>query len=210
MSPKKSPICYENWKAALEGKPSKYAYEYPLFTDAHITGEIVEGYGPYQFLNTIPIYKPNIAPSIVLRVSDHTPIEDIKKMEMNTTEASHYHGGGLSDEIAALLSLNLGIRFKAGDCTREFDVNGDSKGHPRHYFWGNNPILNKSYQGTILPYSKGSKCINDAFLLQKLPNLKPNDAITLVKAARLYQDAIWLSESEPALAWLLLISSVER
>jgi hypothetical protein len=209
MSHHKGPICYRNWKAALEGYPSSIAYEHPLFTDSDITGEIMEGYGPYQFLNTVPIYRSNVAPSIVLRVSNHIPIKDVKKVEMNKTDASHYHGGELCDEIAALLSLNLGIRFKAGDLTREFNINGDPKGHPRHYFWGGNPILNYSSRGLMLPYSKGAKCINDARLLGKLPYLKSNDAITLIMAARLYQDALWISESEPALAWLLFVSSIE-
>lgn len=31
----------------------------------------------------------------------------------------------------------------------------------------------------------------------------------LVRAARMYQDALWMSESQPALAWLLLVCSVE-
>jgi len=205
----KGPISYRNWRAALEEKPSTIVYEYPLFTDSHITGEIMEGYGPYQFLNTIPIFRPVVAPSIVLRVSNHIPVEEVTKVEMNKTDASHYHGGELCDEIAALLSLNLGIRFKAGDLTREFRINSDPKGHPCHYFSGGNPTLNYSTRGQMLPYSKGSRCVNDAKLLMNLPSLKPHDATALIKAARLYQDAIWISESEPALAWLLLVSSVE-
>ncbi len=209
MTVYKGPISYSNWKAALEVRPSIIVYEYPLFTDSHITGEIVEGYGPYQFLNTIPIFRPTVAPSIVLRVSNHIPVEEVIKVEMNKTDASHYHGGELCDEIAALLSLNLGIRFKAGDLTREFKINGDLKGHPCHYFSGGNPTLNYSTRGQMLPYSKGSRCINDAKLLVNLPSLKPHDASALIKAARLYQDAIWISESEPALAWLLFVSSIE-
>lgn len=129
MTTYSGPISYINWKAAQEGQPLNAAFEYPLFTDSHITGEIVDGYGPYQLLNALAIYKPNIiAPSIVLRVADHVP-EDLSKMEMIKTDASHYHGGWLSDEIAALLSLNLSMRVKAGGCTRRFDPARDEKGH---------------------------------------------------------------------------------
>jgi hypothetical protein len=42
-----------------------------------------------------------------------------------------------------------------------------------------------------------------------LPSLKPPDATALIKSARLYQDAIWIAESEPALAWVLMVSSIE-
>jgi hypothetical protein len=31
----------------------------------------------------------------------------------------------------------------------------------------------------------------------------------LIRAARLYQDAIWIAEAEPALSWLLLVSALE-
>jgi hypothetical protein len=49
------PPSYENWKAASQDSSLLGGYEVPLFTDAHITGEILEGFGPYQFLNPIAI-----------------------------------------------------------------------------------------------------------------------------------------------------------
>jgi hypothetical protein len=39
--------------------------------------------------------------------------------------------------------------------------------------------------------------------------LSPEQAIALVRAARLYQDALWLVESEPNLSWLMLVAAVE-
>jgi len=33
--------------------------------------------------------------------------------------------------------------------------------------------------------------------------------VALTRAARLYQDALWMIESEPSLAWLLLVSAIE-
>ena len=76
-------------------------------------------------------------PSIVLRLSDHIQHEDFKVDSYNgvfhdlETDASNYHGGSISDEIAALLSLNLGIRAKAGGCTRVFSEGDDEKGLSR-------------------------------------------------------------------------------
>ncbi len=40
-------------------------------------------------------------------------------------------------------------------------------------------------------------------------NLSPGDAIALVKSARLYQDALWISESQPAFSWLFFVSAIE-
>ncbi len=45
------PLSYANWKAQVAGTPSRVAYEYPMFTDSHIVGDGIEGYGPYQFIN---------------------------------------------------------------------------------------------------------------------------------------------------------------
>jgi len=204
----RGPISYINWKAYQDGQPLNGISEYPLFTDSNITGEIVKGYGPYQLLNTLAINKPNIiAPAIVLRVADHVP-EDHFKREIKT-DASHYHGGWLSDEIAALLSLNLSLRVKAGGCRRRFDSDKDEKGLPTYFSLNEDPVYSQSPMGTILPCLRGDRSLNNAFLLERLPILNSESAKTLVKAARLYQDAIWLSESEPALAWLLLVSSTE-
>jgi hypothetical protein len=46
--------------------------------------------------------------------------------------------------------------------------------------------------------------------MSSLPSLSVGDVIALIRSARLYQDALWLAESEPSLAWLLLVSSLEN
>ena len=45
--------------------------------------------------------------------------------------------------------------------------------------------------------------------ISSLPSLGAEQAIALVRSARLYQDALWLAESEPNLSWLLLVSAIE-
>jgi hypothetical protein len=45
--------------------------------------------------------------------------------------------------------------------------------------------------------------------MSSFPLLKPEQAIALVRSARLYQDALWLAESEPNLCWLMLVGAVE-
>jgi hypothetical protein len=39
--------------------------------------------------------------------------------------------------------------------------------------------------------------------------MTPAVALSLIRSARYYQDALWLSESEPTLAWLLMVSALE-
>src|SRR2546425_6246074 len=54
----KGPVCYEYWKAVEEGYLTPRAAEYAALTDAWITGEDPEGYGPYHLLNTLASPEP--------------------------------------------------------------------------------------------------------------------------------------------------------
>jgi len=79
------------------------------------------------------------------------------------------------------------------------------------YLDHSDPVLLRRYSGKrfVLPRARESHCLNDMTLLPTLPRLTPDDATALVLAARSYQNAVWIAESEPELAWLLLVSSVE-
>lgn len=41
------------------------------------------------------------------------------------------------------------------------------------------------------------------------PTLSPGQYVSLIRACNSYQDALWVAESEPNLAWLMLISAIE-
>ncbi len=206
------PLAYENWKAAVNGAPTQGAFEYPLFTDAHIIGEVRNRCSPYQLLNTVPI-PPDaevLVPAIVLREEHHLKY-DPNMLAIKKTDVHRYHGGSLSDEVAALVSLCLGIRLKAGAPTREFHLCGDPRGRPigpRPQV--HDPILIKPTRAVpILQQALGQHSLTDAGLLDCLPALSPRGAVALVRAARLYQDAVWVVEFQPELAWVMLVSAVE-
>lgn len=206
-SQRRVPPVSENWLAFSDGNPCLSTEEYPLFTDAHITGQISQG--PYQFINTVPVPDPgSIRAAIVLRCARHLAFS---VPDMRETDAELYHGGSFPEEIAALASLTLGVRIRAGGVTRVFD-GSDPKGTPRE--WAARPFIGafipKGNSRWILPSAaEGDHSLDDLGILALLPNLSANNIIALVRAARLYQDALWLAESQPALAWLMLVSAVE-
>jgi hypothetical protein len=181
-----------------------------MFTDAHLTGELSTGYGPYQFFNTVPVGPPGLLkPGVVLRVAEHLQFEP-GTIDFSKTNTERYHGGSLVEELAALLSLSLGIRLKAAGSNRRFDSSGDPKGRPHAWAFHNTPVLLKSdLLASRLPFTTGTHSLNDDQLLTTLPLLSPEQANAVVRAARLYQDSIWLAEAEPHLAWLMLVSAVE-
>jgi hypothetical protein len=207
----KGPFAYENWKAVMVGAPSRGAFESPLFTDAHITGEVSEGYGPYQLLNAVPI-PPDaqvLLPTIILRVEDYLEY-DPSALEVDKTDVVRYHGGSLPDEVAALVSLSLGIRLKAGGIIRQFSPNGDPRGHPRGpILYENLVLIRPRGRPPILPRALGTHSLSEITPLASLPKLTPDNAVALVRAARLYQDAMWVAESEPELSWIMFVSAIE-
>lgn len=202
---------FENWKAFLEKEKSEYAYEIPLYSDASLG--LFDGLhaGPYRFFRTIPSNASErpFRTIVVMRVQVHIAKNDYELVaDMENTDDAAYHGGGLDDEIAALLSLLFGIRFMPGTVTREFRSGFDRLGIP-----GDSsviPALGMGSSQTIIPRLQRRDEIRKLpDLFETYPTLEKTNALMLVKAARQYQQAIWYADTDPNLAWLMLVSAVE-
>jgi hypothetical protein len=204
-APSDWPQVVANWLAFDNGAPWLAIDECPLFTDAWITGEIDTG--PYAFINTVAaITAGAVRPAVVLRYAIHKTWD---RPDMTKTKADLYHGGSAQDEIAALASLAMGVRFRAGNPTRRIEPKGDPYGRPQE-FWPNvTPHLGRPHAYNLPSAANGEHALGALSILESLPKVTKSEAITILRAARLYQDALWLAESEPALTWLLLVSSLE-
>lgn len=164
------PVSCANWKALEQHAELKVIVEYPLYTDARIIGEITEGYGPYKFLNTVPGEdRPGLlTPSIILRAEIYL---DNDRPQMDVTDTSNYHGGWFSDEIAALVSLFLGVRAKAADESRRFDKNCDPLGRPQAFRFRNEPTMSLSDRRLKIPSSVGVHSLEHLSPMKLLPSL---------------------------------------
>ena len=211
---------YANWRAFLENKPSLGAYEYLMYTDAWITGELADGLEPYRFFNLVPIEmrKGRVRPAVALRVSLHAHFQTPSPSRGDKTNRALYHGGGMEDELAALASLKCGVRFRIAGMTRRFDIEGDPQGRLEAYPNLPEPPLlisdrrnvgGLSVPGFILDSATGEHSMMPIEEIKTFVTLSPQQAMDLVRAARLYQDALWIVESEPNLAWLMLVSAIE-
>jgi hypothetical protein len=45
--------------------------------------------------------------------------------------------------------------------------------------------------------------------LERYPRASQRKAVALVRAARLYEQAVWIVEADPELSWILLVSAIE-
>jgi hypothetical protein len=212
FEPTKRPLvgtpAYDNWIAFLDGEPCLEAYEYLVYTDIRLTGELATGLEPYALFNLVPFPWPpgRVQAAAALRVSLHVEFET---PQIAKTDAARYHGGSMTDEIAALASLKCGIRLRTGSATRIFDVGGDPRGRPIAWYSRPEPTLARGIRGPVLPQTTGERSMMPMEELKSFAAVTPNQAIALVRSARLYQDALWLVESEPHLSWLMLVSAVE-
>lgn len=206
------PLSYQNWLAFKQGAPWRHIQEFPLFTDAHITGDNPEGLGPYAILNTVA--DRDFAETVVgavLRVPMHLDLLPKADGALDRTEESSYHGGGMNDELAALLSLCMGVRFRPGRCIRDFYPRAvDQKGHPRSFDLHLMPIARRRGQRFVIPSAAGPACLNEKTgFLSRYAEMTPDNASVVVKVTRSYQEAMWLAEIQPELTWLLLVQAVE-
>lgn len=204
----RGPHSYEYVKSFKAGSRLDGGFELPIFSDAYFTGMGAE-IGPYNVINAGAFeHRPGyFRPCIVLRCS---AISSEYQPSLQRTDTSRYHGGALSDEIAALISLILGVRMQAGEVNRELD-NFSSPGRP--IALGLKPWPESRAVG---PHLQVQSAVEDRLLssdtlalLDRFDRLSADEANALVKTARTYQRALWIVEWEPAQAWLLFVSSIE-
>ena len=186
--------------------------EYPFYSDARITGEFTDGLGPYSFLNTVPLHDdPGVVNApIILRAAIHLPqsLPDNDKLE---TDESLYHGGDFGDELAALTAVALGVRIRAGSESRLFEPGQDPYGQPIGWGYKPKPVVHvqPNRQSLILPSVVDTHPMSQLEIMKSIPRIKPARYVNLVRACKFYQDALWIAESEPNLAWLRFVSALE-
>ena len=202
----------KNWKLADAGESCSSTYEFPFYSDASFVGEVTDGFGPYRLLNTVPgdSTPGSVRAPIVLRVSYHSREPELLPPDHGTDE-SIYHGGHLPDEVAALLSLAAGTRVRAGNYNRYFDPAEDPLGRPAAHLESKQPsgFRYRSNRFLMLPEAVGRHEIDVIDFLSRVRDIEPGACVALVRAARMYQEALWAAETDPNSAWVLLASAIE-
>jgi hypothetical protein len=125
------------------------------------------------------------------------------------TDATLYHGGSPPEELAALASMAMGIRLRAGRSVRRFEPHRDPLGTPEEIGDQKEPTFSTPRAYTLPAVAKRQHSIDALRILNSLPTLEASRVNAVVRAARLYQDGLWLAESEPEFTWLLFVSALE-
>lgn len=184
-------------------------YEYPLYSDARVVGQLRDGFGPYSFLNVLPLVKGNwiVNAAMVLRAQVYLRYEI---PDMSKRDEDLYHGGEtIADELAALASLSLGVRVLAGGSSRRFDFGDDPLGLPEEGLGARKPTIHPSHPHPMLPSVTNEPRMDELSILKSIPSIDSQRYVSLVRACRAYQQALWVAETDTNLAWVLLVSAVE-
>jgi hypothetical protein len=179
-----------------------------LVSDATFSGEIREGAGPYQFLNTVALRSPD-RPAISIIVRQSWVIET--PIEMNQTDDAAHHGGTTLEELAAILSLGLGVRCRSAGLSRLYGFgSADPLGMPIAFDQAHPYLPEPSRQGPMLPGMNRHVNLADLAPLLSAYRAAPAAAArTLVRAARMYQQGIWVADDTANLSWLYLVGAAE-
>ena len=200
-------LSYWNMREFHEWIVPRQISEYVLYTDSRVVGESSRPTSPYKFINMIPYcHEPGvIQEAIVLRIAW---VIDGKREFPIRTETTTYNGGWANDELAALASLRLGVRLKAGGETRLFGAySEDPLGTPKAS--RNKPDIFLLGKTLVLPSVFRVPNLESLKAIDALKNVSESEFTALVRSARQFQNAIWIAESEPELAWLMLVSAIE-
>ena len=199
-------LSYRNTILKKQADDKIAVYEFVIYSDSTFSAEVVNG-KVYSFLNMLPPHDDIVSPSITVRANWFV---DIKNTIHSGTSSytDDFHGGWFTDEIAALVSLKLGVRAHGGSIIRTFDYDNSEFGEPRADL-SPCPILTKSRRASIVPGVSKNIAINTLDAINDIGNLNENNFNSLIKAARNFQNSLWICESSPNLAWLMIVSALE-
>lgn len=201
------PDLWMNWRAYDPHTRPAEAFEAALYSDTDLVGTIVDRARPVDLMSAIPPVGHGVKFSAVARVRWNVEAN----VDLSRRDTSSYHGGGAIDEVAALVSLALGVRCRSGGITRRW-LRGspDPLGMPMEFDHRRPYLSEQADQYPLLPNLPPSGDLADCIaLLDSFAVAEGSKATALIRAARLYQHALWVAEDDPNLSWLELISSLE-
>jgi hypothetical protein len=206
---------WRNWNAFNEHNPETENADNELYSDRHFVGG-PSTHGPYTLFLIIGLSRPGttsaVRPAVRLLVGVHASLvpEVLIDGELAPANSDAYHGGTVSDEIAALASLTLGVRLRAAGTSRLSGIHEPGQEHPPIYLEVA-PLANPGSPGReYIPAALTRPAhLSQLNRLDSFPDLEEEAQVELVRAARAYATGLWWSNEDQNQAWLQLVTAVE-
>ncbi|MEV7767853.1 hypothetical protein [Microbacterium sp. NPDC086615] len=206
---------WRNWRAFDGGNPESENVDEDLYSDRSFVGSS-PAHGPYDlslvFGRGPDAHRTGMRLALKLHLAIHTTLlpEILRDGELVSANSDSYHGGFMSDEIVALISLSLGVRLRTAGTSR-FSGRYLADSTARPFYVEVPPLTTPGDRGRehIPATQTRGTDIGDLVRLDSLPGLSESDQVPLVRAARTYAQGLWWSNEDPNLAWLQFVSAVE-
>lgn len=205
---------WTNWRAFEPDVEAIEDCDDELHSDRQFVGGPVS-HGPYTIT---PVMRRSYAAgdvgeAVILHERIHTSLipEVVVDGKLVKADSSAYHGGTVADEIAALISLELGVRLRFAGMRQSSGIRyPDEPARPPFVL----EVARLSRPGArnmeLLPAVRQRPAsLDQVELLSSFPHLDESSQTELVRAARSYSDAIWWANEDPNQAWLQLVTAVE-
>lgn len=200
---------WENWRAFLNGADEYENCEDELHSDTVFTGN-AKSFGPY-ILSAVSRKQPGrVSPAVIVHNSLRA---DLMRMpvvggKLAPRSSDGYHNGLIGDELAALISLELGVRLRFAGTRRSSGI------HDAHLppLFEDVPPMTRPGPATreMLPrVLRRPASLSALPLLETFPRVGGDAQASLVRAARSYSSALWWANEDPNLAWLQLVTAIE-
>lgn len=208
------PPAWTNWHRFIDDPGSHqglHAVETNLYSDTRLTGslELRENWGysqdggPYRVLHAYgnggPCDDGMVHPRYIFRA-------------MLVPEGKNWpkvvEGIDIEHEVAALLTLETGVRIHTGSRTRYINPE-DPVGSPRGELLHPGQVQRGSSWHWLVPGLEMLSGVHQCALFVTYLKLSKPSAVALTRASMSYSSALWICESQPELAWLLFVTALE-
>lgn len=201
---------WRDWRAYAEGKDELEIFEDEAYSDRQFTGGPVT-LGP-TVLHAVIRSSEGMGLAVILQTAVHDRVMPNLILEDGTlapADSHAFHGGTMSDEIAALVSLELGVRLRVAGMRETSGLHTEDDRPPIRFEV--RPLVRPGREGReLLPRVMDRS--PDLAALQRLARFSmvpATAAIELVRAAREYGQGIWWANEDPNQGWLHLVTAVE-
>lgn len=200
---------WRNWRAYDAKVPELEYLEAEAHSDRQITGGPVQ-IGPTT-VHVVIRESEEIGPALILHTGVHADLmpELVTEGGLALADSSRYHGGTMSDEVAALIALELGVRLRvAGTRTLSGRHDGDP-GAPIHLEVQRLNRPGRPGRELLPRVTQRPASLESLTRSTRFVQLDDSTAVSLVRAAREYESAIWWSNEDPDQGWLHLVAASE-
>ncbi|MET4622962.1 hypothetical protein ABIE18_004442 [Arthrobacter sp. 2762] len=199
-----------NWDAYSKDEPETENFDVELHSDRSFVGGPV-AFGPYQ-LSIVTRESSSVGLAVLLRGAVHADLlpQVVINGELAKSDSAAYHGGTMSDEIAALMSLTLGVRLRVAG-TRRLSGTHESGQDAQPMYMEVPRLAHPGPTGRERLPSVMSRPadLRDVSRLATFPLISESDQVELIRAARSYSTALWWANEDANQAWLQLVTAVE-